>query len=654
MRFSSTIVVLLLFAYSGYSQSILNNLKSDEEKGNDLYESHHYDEAILHYLKVVEKEPDNTTIKLQIAVCYNLLDDWKTSRDWFSAVEEVDSIVITESYAFQYGDVLHHLGKFEEAKLWYLKAQGALSDTTTVSRRLHSISNLKEYYKDSTRYYVAELPFNTDAPEFSPLLYRGGLIFTSYASQQRKKIPSLQKDVRYDMYYFPLEQSYKDSKLDGQFNQINSIRHDGTLAIYNNSTQMIFTRNNLQVSKKEKKKGYRVKNLGLYNATYDSKSNVWTKVESLTLNNTEYSVGHPTISKDGKTLYFVSDMPGGFGGTDIYRSVYRNDTWTTPINLGASINSDANELFPYLHQDSILYFASEGHPGLGGLDIYKITIAGNKKTSVENLGYPINSSGDDFGIILSENNLGGFFTSNRQAEVARDNIYRFSFIEDYLLEEEVASEVPEKKWLTLQGIVVDKEDKSPLSNAAVMVVDLESRKVNETLTDSLGWFEVEIEVVEGYYIRAEKEEYYTYKASIPYDTLVTNKLSYSIELEKIEVGQKFVLDNIYYDFGAYEVTEEASKPLNQVVEFLQDNPEIKIELSSHTDSRGSDDFNIALSQKRAKSAAEYIISQGIDISRIKATGYGETRLVFPCGDEIDCNEEQHMINRRTEMTILEH
>nr|WKN36449.1 OmpA family protein [Tunicatimonas sp. TK19036] len=634
------------------------SLKKDANKGDELFEFEHYDEAILHYQKALEESPDDFRLKLQIASCYNMLDEWELSRNWFQSVEMSNAHLITGEYAFQYADALQHLKCFDKARTWYTTAKYSQTNYSDhLITRLESLDSIKSYYEDSSRYYVTPLPFNTDAAEFAPFLYQGGLIFTSYAPKQRDKIPDLRKDVRYDMYFFPLNNTSQTATLNGQFDQVNSANHDGILALYKENTRMIFTRSNTQASKHQKEKGVKVKNVGLFEASFDDSKNTWTNVQPLNLNNIEYSVGHPAITEDGSTLYFVSDMPNGFGGTDLYKSTYSNGEWGSPINLGPTINSSENELFPFVHNDSVLYFASEGHHGLGGLDIYKTTITNSyNEPKIENMGYPINSTGDDFGIIIRKNNLEGFFASNRLSEEKNDNIYRFAIITDYELDEndQLLSKSLGKEWFKLQGTVINKESKAPLLNASISVTDLESRETFETQTDSMGWFAVNIKVTEGYHIKSEKDKFYTYKTSIPFDTLACEHFNHSIEMEEIEVGQKFQLDNIYYDVGAYEVNESATNSLNTLVEFLRDNPNIKIELSSHTDSRGSNSFNLSLSQKRAKAAAEYIIEQGVDISRIKAVGYGENQLSFPCGNDIDCDEERHLMNRRTEFTILDH
>lgn len=643
------VILLQLFLLSGhlYSQSIVDKLKKEAHKGDELFNQQSYDEAILHYERALVKNPYDTRVKLQLAVCYNELDEWSASLNWFESVGAMAPTVITNEYAFQYADVLQHLGRFEESHPWYQRAKGHYARPVTLNNRLRSLENLEEYYRDSSRYRITALPFNTDAAEFSPSYYPGGLVFTSYTASQREQIPQMRSEVQYDLYFFPIASEEPNARPQELFSEINTLRHEGTLAVYDDHRQMIFTRGNEKSS--PTLRGHRVKHLGLYHAEFDSALRQWTNVMPLSINDSDYSLGHPAISADGKKLYFISDMPDGFGGTDIYVSEFVGGEWSTPLNLGSTVNSDADELFPYVHQDSILYFASEGHPGLGGLDIYKTTVRNDTVSEVVNVGYPINSTGDDFGIIINPHDSSGFFTSNRPAAYLRDNIYQFDHVEPAPPESELTRET-----FTLQGAVVDKEDNAPLANTKVTLLDLESRRAVEVVTDSVGWFMAKLPSVSGYFIRAEKNKFFTYKATIPGDTLVVNNLYHTIEMEAIKIGQTFLLDNMYYDVGAYEVNDKNRVPLDEVVELLEDNATIRIELSSHTDSRGSDKFNLSLSQKRAKAAAEYIMNQGIDIGRLKAVGYGETKMVFPCGDEIDCDEEQHLMNRRTEITILDH
>lgn len=649
MRIVLILSIAFIFSIPLHSQSLMESLKNYEERGDEYLNNWDYARAISFYEKALQKNPNNLRAKLQIAYCYNLMDEWENSLEWFEDVEKISPSDFNNHFAFHYGDVLHHLGKFDKAKEWYQFIDNHFQQPITLKNRVISLEKIEEFYQDSSQYIINMLPFNGIGAEFSPYPYADGLIYTTHELQHDEAFGEELGSMPYDMFYYPMTQQAENILIETQFAEINSHTNDGTLVIYDKNRQMIFTRNNGNMSLRRNDKSMKVSHLGLFHATFDAELDRWTNIEPLVINNKNYSVGHPAITRDGKTLYFVSDMPDGFGGTDIYKSHFENGSWGPPVNLGAAINTDANEFFPTVFQDSVLYFSSEGQPGLGGLDIFKISLR-EGETNVENLGYPINSPADDFGIVFLECENKGYFTSNRKAFKLRDNIYSFDFDENYQRKSKGSS----ADAFAFQGMVINKDNRSALPNTKVTIIGMESRDVKVITTDSLGWFKVQMKKDACYAIKSEKDKFYTYKLNLMTDKLIENGHNHVVEMEKIEIGQIFELDKIFYEYADYKLNEEAKTSLMQVVDLLKDNPSISIELRSHTDSRGSDKFNITLSQKRAKHAADFIIHQGINISRIVARGYGESQLIFPCGDSIECEEEQHQQNRRTEMKILDY
>lgn len=501
---------------------------------------------------------------------------------------------------------------------------------------------------------------------------------------------------------------------------------------------MIFTRDNYYKGKLKASKNGTTK-LNLYYAERDSVSDQWGDPQPLPFNNDEYSVGHPAISEDGLTLYFVSDMPGGKGGTDIYKSEMKDGNWGEPVNLGEPINTEGNEMFPFLNHDEELFFASNGQPGLGGLDIYVIDVIKNKK--VINLGAPINSNLDDFGLIIDKKE--GYFSSNRDGGKNHDDIYSFTaerpFLTNYLA----------------SGTVYDKTSKAILDNAVVKLYDEGGNLLDSTYSDKNGKYAFTVDTGKKYSIKADKEDYFPTELSFKTlnseeglwendlylnsdygfqligevvlkgteeavpgvqvkitdnftgkdiltaqtdnaggfvnpleDKKPGDRVSYQIQLQKdgylgknfvfnhllkepgpiylkefvdlsmdkIEVGTdigKLVdLKPIYFDLGKSNIRKDAALELDKVVKVMKENPTLQIELGAHTDSRGSAVSNEKLSDKRAKASAAYIISQGIDASRITGKGYGESQLINECADGVKCSEEQHQNNRRTEFKVV--
>ncbi|MDP2423233.1 MAG: OmpA family protein [Bacteroidales bacterium] len=355
-------------------------------------------------------------------------------------------------------------------------------------------------------------------------------------------------------------------------------------------------------------------------------------------------------------IIFSSDMPGGYGGMDIYYCTMKEGRWSAPVNLGANINTTENEVFPYLLNDSVLYFSSNGLPGYGGLDIYRVTRTNDKGWSApENLRFPVNSSYDDFGILLFSNQGNGLFSSSRPGGLGKDDIYAFRLKKtigptgEQIAEDQQVTQVP-----ILSGFVKDKQTLRPIERSKVFVVNTLTNKVKVLETDPTGNYKVPIQKGVLYMVKAMKDGYIQDCLQLRFsETDTTTKLSAprDLLLDKLEIDKVFVLENIYYDFDKWFIRPDAAIKLNKLVRLMSENP-IRVELGSHTDSRGSDEYNIRLSQRRAESAVEYIISQGISPSRLVAKGYGESKLTNQCSNGVPCTPEEQQANRRTEFTVL--
>jgi outer membrane protein OmpA-like peptidoglycan-associated protein len=462
----------------------------------------------------------------------------------------------------------------------------------------------------------------------------------------------------------------------------------------------------------------------------------WIEAGDFPYNSKEYSVGHPSLSQDGKLMFFVSDVPGGMGGTDIYVSAYENGKWSEPENLGKAVNTPGNETFPFYYSNgekTCLFFSSNGRPGLGGLDIYCSELQGSILQSAIHISAPVNSSKDDFGFIVNYQYKNGYFASNRDSIV--DKIYKFSindllfnielqtinalskkpmphaklllhnlsegtmveFIsneegkinaklnkeskykiitetENYLQDSMNVSTINKKKPETfkadlalmpvikVKGQVINKATKLPLANATVGLInfsssvdpiDLSNSQMQKIETDPSGDFEYILTADMNYHILGKKEKFFAQSVDLStmgkYDS---ETLEIKLELEEIELNKAIRLDNIYYDYNKWDIRSDAGIELDKLVKVLHENPDIKIELSAHTDSRGADNYNLKLSQKRAESATKYIVSKGIGQDRVVAKGYGESQPLNQCKNNIKCEEEQYQFNRRTEFKVL--
>ena len=431
------------------------------------------------------------------------------------------------------------------------------------------------------------------------------------------------------------------------------ISNEGCIAFSPDGKTMVYAKGN-----NGRRKG--ADDVDLYISRY--RRSGWTKPELMRVNDRKAWDSTPAFSRDGRTLYFSSNRRGGYGGTDLYAATKnRRGRFSNVRNLGPNINTPGDEMFPYAGIDGVFYFSSTGHPGLGGLDIFAARrIAG--KMVVENLGPPVNSNADDFGIFLYTPDK-GFFSSNREGGKGDDDIYTF------------INNDPDLKIVNyyLTGVTLTRDEDGQeqiLPNTTVKLYGANDELLNEGLTGREGKFRFRVYPEEDYVVMGEKPDYFTSRAlfstkgkSVPKEKLkklVTNKIfSTKIILDKIVLNKSIVLENIYYDLDKWNIRPDAAKELDKLVTILKDNPEIKIELSSHTDSRASADYNLELSKKRAQAAVDYIVSHGIDPGRIIAKGYGESQLLIS-DEEIakmkteEEKERAHQKNRRTEFKVLEY
>jgi outer membrane protein OmpA-like peptidoglycan-associated protein len=378
---------------------------------------------------------------------------------------------------------------------------------------------------------------------------------------------------------------------------------------------------------------------------------VWSEIEELPFNSDTYSVAHPALSPDGKTLFFASDMPGTYGFSDIFKVAINEDgTFSTPENLGPEVNTEARETFPFIDSEGVLYFASDGQPGLGGLDLFGVpTDRLGKNTKVLNLGSPVNSPMDDFTYIIDGETRRGYFSSNREGGLGGDDIY--GFIENERLNFDCIQEI--------NGTVRDKVTNEILAGATVRVIDETNSEVISTLTDTEGKYQLTINCDEGNFIRGSRQGYVPSEVFLSPSDGNPQVVDLYLDPESLSAGfgsdlaKLLQLSTIYFDFDKYAIRPDAELELQKVIAALEKYPSLKIKANSHTDSRGPDAYNLYLSQKRAEATMNYMISKGISADRLQAEGYGETQLVNACDDGVRCSDADHEKNRRSEFIIFE-
>ncbi|WP_333818587.1 OmpA family protein [Ohtaekwangia sp.] len=630
---------------------------STEKKARKAFAVGKYQNAIALYKKM----GNNPKANFFIAESYRLSNRLKEAEPFYAKAggKGIDK----DSIQFFYAQSLKANAKYEEAKKQYEALASSTENIPLKDRariEMNGLAYLAKLNETQSYYKVKNLEtINTGASEYSPVYLNSELYFTS--SRGDGKIYEAEGKPFTDLYKVTTKGANVDintvAKLPSGIND--EVRNEGCVTFTPDGKTMVFAKGN-----SEKKKGGGA-DVDLYISRY--RNNVWTEPVPVNIN-TQFKNesdadaknfswdSTPAFSPDGRTLYFASNRKGGYGGTDLYSAqMDSRGRFTRVRNLGPEINTPGDELFPYVAEDAKLYFASDGHPGYGGLDLFVVKRA-NGKTVIENLGQPMNSVGDDFGIFLFKPDR-GFFASNRDGGKGDDDIYTF------------VNEDPNLKVVNyyLQGITYT-EDKNQnrqiLPNTKVSLLDAKGDVMQDYTTGNDGKFLFRVYENEDYNLVGESDGYlvkrqtYTMRGkgvdpTTLKDLITTITVDTVLVLDKIEINKVFILDNIYYNFNKSDIRPDAAKELDKLVQLLIDNPEIKIELGSHTDSIDTEDYNLRLSQRRAESAVNYIVQHGIAPDRIVAKGYGESKPIArntnPDGTDNPVGRQR---NRRTEFKIL--
>lgn len=475
---------------------------------------------------------------------------------------------------------------------------------------------------------------NTVASDFGPAIVNDTLWFSAFSADEIEKLSNGEtKDVFYNLFSVPVNSDGNTSRnKEGQLKNISSGYHSGPVSWCPSTNELFVTLSNYK-NRKIENKVYQKSDIRLRIVILQYEKGEWRLKEELPFNSPEYSVGHPAISVTGDTLFFTAKIPDyGKGKTDIFMSVRTDGKWGSMKNLGETINTAQDEMFPFLFKGNMLIFASDGlNNEETGLDLYYSCITNNGFSASKPL-EAFNSEYDDFGLVIHENEEFGYFTSKKPGGSGDDDIYKINF---------------KQKKYNLELLVRDKKSLKPIPMATVRFSDDLVKQAN-----SNGIIRRELDYATDYTATSEVEGYMNESISFTTEGKEPGTLNEIINIEKVEVGQKFTMENIFYDFDKWNILPESEVELDKLVKIMKDNPEWEVELGSHTDSRGSDAYNEVLSQKRSDSAVSYIVSNGISKERIIAKGYGETQLVNRCDDGVECSEKEHRKNRRTEFKIL--
>ena len=650
------ILTLLIIALFGLSSNFAQN--NSTKKADKLFDRLEYVKAAEEYLKLAEKSSDNYVIGRLADAYYNIFNT-KDAEKWYAKIvnDNPDAEIV-----FRYSEMLKANGKYKESNVWMSKfSEMKPYDTRAIAFR-NTPNYLDKIIKKGKRFNVQNLKdVNTVSSDFGAFTFDNALYLTSGRKQRgskNKKYDNYSADEEYVLDVFKYDVINDVYINENPLEAINTKYHEGIIAFSPSGDTMYFARETYY--SKSYYKDSIVKNgstneqisvINLYRATRCTKKEITWKnngncnfnkgwnVSELEINSAYYSMKNPALSCDGKTLYFSSDMPGGFGNYDIYKSeIKENGGLGKPINLGRQINTEEQEVFPHMCCDDTLYFSSNGHLGLGGLDVFYSKNVDGKWSNVRNVGLPVNSNSDDFAFKMGDDCTNGFVSSNRSGGVGSDDVYAVKKIKplcDILLE----------------SIIVDSKTDLPIDAALTSIKDntgiINSSK--ETSQDGLVDYMFECEDVIQLLVSTEGYE----SKMIDIKLLDIDPPLLKIKLDPIEeliIEEKIVLNPIYFEFDKANITNQAAFELDKLVAIMMEYPNMIIRVESYTDSIGPASYNKFLSDKRAKSTAQYVISKGIDENRISGVGMGEEDPKIDCTS--GCSKDDHAKNRRSEFIIV--
>jgi outer membrane protein OmpA-like peptidoglycan-associated protein len=706
MRIGLLICMFITIVHFGLAQNIklVDKLRSKEKSANALFEEYLYQEAALQYQQIYKGDTTRKDMALLAGDCYRLSNDYLDAEDWYaiglSGHEPEDPV-----YLLHYAQSLSSNEKYDLAKEWFHKYAAIEADDIRVLKHIKSLNQLHFYFQDSQAVDMKQWSINTTFAEWAPAYYDNQIVYISNRADNKKLKNVLDWDVdSYNDIFITQENEDGSMKEPIAFHAgMNSDYHEGPLVFYDKN-KIIFTQNG---SDGEKGGGHLV----LYTALLDDNKE-FLSMHQLNLADSNHSVAHPAITPDNQTLYFSSNMPGGYGNSDLYKSTWQGDKWGQPVNLGPEINTSGNESFPFAMNQDELVFSSNGHGGLGGRDLFRVDFS-LEHVILENLGYPYNSSKDDFGYISNEVGSEGYLTSNRRNGGADDDIYRFRLL-----------------WVAVEFLVVDDHDGKPLNEAEVKIyrndelMDVRFTNKNGILdfasipsenylfeitkngyekhtyhlhtdpSDAGTLKEIDailnrVEIVstvkvdstdfssyskfynkERLILRLE-DKIYEYREIGDYKYLVAGdekillgkvatdesmtmkeRAHDLIKAAGMELQEDFEINNVYFDLNVEDFFFKYRAELDVVAEVLKASQRVKVEINAFSDSRGSYEYNNELTFKRAQTVARYFMSKGVQGSRFFINGYGEQGILNGCDGSKECTEIQHAINRRVEFNII--
>lgn len=675
----------------------LAKLSNPEARGDHAISVFNYEEAANFYKKALELDNSDPDLYLKLAECYRMESRFDEAIKYYQPVLEDPTYEAPNIYKLRYAQSLMAVNRTVDAKNWFYEHHK--KDTLALTEnRIEGLEHYQQFFESKGSVQVSKLGINSSERDYSPVFFKRGILFVSERPHQlifkKKKEENDLTKIHYSNLFFSKKRAegyFEEPEMLGA--TINTDFHEGPMCVYQNQQKLVFTRNNY-LKRRMSSNGDGVKMLQLYFADLN-KHDDWGNVTPFEHNNKNYSSAHPAMSEDGTLLIFASNMPGGFGGSDLYYCRLKADSsWTKPVNLGKKINTEGNEYFPSLDGQT-LYFASNGHPGIGGLDIYQTTFQNETVGEIKNLGVPINSYADDFGYIVDATGNTGYFSSNRE-NALNDDIYEFSkvpvslsidLVDARSLEKLKAGQVTvalgganNKTWdykgnkIRLTSVL---NAKHTVTMKAPQYFDLktfietgtnnpkETREYTFKLKRKPDLVNDSIQLIvngEQIFLAFDKNVYTPHYGN---DVILTDgvhdislgfalsqkehmKLPSTLIRNGYKIKKPIVVDNIYYATNIYDLRKQDKVVLKEYADVMAEFDELNLFINSHSDSRGSKQYNLQLSEKRAEAARAYLMSNGVPADRMNMLYFGEHVPENDCIDGVNCTDEDYQQNRKSE------
>jgi outer membrane protein OmpA-like peptidoglycan-associated protein/tetratricopeptide (TPR) repeat protein len=630
--------------------TLMNAQDKKSDKAKKEFDTYSYIPAIEAYEALIEKGYSEEDIYKNLGDANYQNANYSEAANWFKKLFELNDATIEANYLYLYAQSLKSTKDYNAAALWMDRYETAKNAEERAKKSIANPDYLDQIESLSGRYDIKSLSINSEASDFAPAFLGEELVFsTARDSGTVTKFVHTWNNKPFTNLYRATETSEGDFGNPTKLSSLNKKTHETSAVFTKDGSTVYFTRNN-SVNGKFSRDNQGVSRLKIYRANLNDGN--WTNIVELPFNSDEYSAAHPTLSPDERSLYFASDMPGTHGASDIFVvEINENGNFGAPKNLGNTVNTEGRETFPFVTDTNVLYFASDGHPGLGGLDVFATKLDDMDNIYVVNTGKPVNSELDDFSFIINSETRKGFFASNREGGQGSDDIYAFTENEPIDL---ICNTI-------VSGIVKDEKDGLPLVGARVALVNIKDETLSEVITNADGSFVMDGDCRDGDYKLIAVAEGYN-RSEVDFTSVDANdntgiEILLAKVLQEAPVGTDLAyflnLNPVYFDLDKSNIRADAATTLTAVIGYLNEFPDMKIQVQSHTDVRASKWYNNRLSDRRAKSTVDYLIANGISESRVKGKGFGESQLANDCTSVEKCSDEEHEKNRRSEFIVME-